>query len=186
MLLSYTELNELVERGVIEGVHPQAINSASIDVRLGEGLMEEVPRRTQPWRAKPIAVDLGKRQSPTLRRVSIPMVRGYHLRPGQFVLGATMERFNLPLDISAQFLLKSSMARCGLDHLSATWMDAGWCGSVLTLELRNVTEHHALILRTGMYIGQVKFYRHTPVPEEASYARRGRYNGDSTVTAIKP
>lgn len=63
--------------------------------------------------------------------------------------------------------------------------DAGWNGSKLTLELVNLTRYHAIRLRPGDSIGQVVFFKHTPVPEEKSYAVRGRYNGDTSVSAIK-
>jgi len=57
----------------------------------------------------------------------------YYLAPSEFVLAETIETFNLPDDISAQFVLKSSRAREGLNHLLAGWCDPGWHGSKLTL-----------------------------------------------------
>ena len=91
----------------------------------------------------------------------------------------------MPMDISAEYKLKSSMARIGLEHLNAGWCDAGWHGSVLTLELVNVTRHHSIIIRPGDPIGQMVFFRHAPVPPERPYATRGRYNTDRTVRTIK-
>lgn len=182
MLLSHIELVELVDQGVIEGVQPGAINAASIDVRLGERFMVEAASITRELRV----VNLAKRESLRMRTVDVAPGANIRMHPGQFALAHTIERFNLPNDISAQFLLKSSIARSGLDHLSATWCDAGWNGSVLTLEIRNVTQTHHLVLEPGMFIGQMKFYRHTPVPDDQSYAVRGRYNGDSFVSGIKP
>jgi len=187
MLLSYVELRGLAERGVVTDVQDDAINAASIDVRLGREIMVEdldVCRNRYSGQTCRV-VDLSKRESLSMRRIRILGEGGYRLNPGQFILAHTMEMFNLPNDISAQFLLKSSMARAGLDHLSATWCDAGWHGSRLTLELRNVTESHILLLKPGMFIGQMKFYRHTPVPDDKSYAARGRYNNDETVAGIK-
>ena len=77
------------------------------------------------------------------------------------------------------------MARIGLEHMNAGWCDAGWNGSVLTLELKNMTKHHAIRIRPGDPIGQMVFFKHEPVPTEASYASKGRYNGDSSVSGIK-
>lgn len=181
MLLSYVELVELVARGVMENVAEGAINAASIDVRLGDSFRFEDTRINSTVNV----VDLSKRESVQYISETIPDGEVAILRPAGFVLAHTMEKFNLPNNISAQFLLKSSVARNGLDHLSATWCDAGWHGSVLTLELRNVTQMHNLLLRPGMFIGQMKFYRHTPVPEEQSYGKRGRYNNDESVSEIK-
>lgn len=64
--------------------------------------------------------------------------------------------------------------------------DAGWNGSVLTLELKNMTQHHMIKIQKGDRIGQVVFFEHAPVPHERSYAARGRYNGDKEVKGIKP
>jgi hypothetical protein len=40
-LLTYTELCELVESGVIENAEMSQVNAASIDIRLGESMMME-------------------------------------------------------------------------------------------------------------------------------------------------
>lgn len=180
MLLSYTELEEIVAAGQIRGVAPGAINAASIDVRLGHTLLvEALPDPGDAVR------DLSRREPLALREVVMDE-RGFILTPGQFVLAHTMETFYLPKHISMEFLVKSSIARGGLDHANARWCDAGWNTASLTLEIRNVTQYHSLVVRPGMFIGQMKVYRHTEVPEEQSYAVRGRYNGDLSVQGIKP
>lgn len=168
-LITHTELIELVEQGVIEGVEAKRINAASIDVTLGAVLWFESEHG--------YLVDLADKQAPNLCRHEIG--NGYALAPGEFVLAQTHERFNLPDDIAAEFRLKSSGARSGLDQALAVWCDPGWNGSVLTLELKNNLSHHSLLLRKGMPIGQMIFWRGAAVSESASYARRGRYNGDS-------
>jgi deoxycytidine triphosphate deaminase len=63
--------------------------------------------------------------------------------------------------------------------------DPRWHNSKLTLELKNELSHHQILLKTGMKIGQIIFYRVTPVPEEHSYAVKGRYNNTTEVTASK-
>lgn len=183
-ILSYTDLCEVVERGYLRGLADSSqINAASIDVRLGEKfLIEEEPAKPDYFSEPPLwPVDLAARQSVNfyehLGRLS--------LHPQHFVLAHTMEEFYLPDWLSCEFSLKSSMARNGLEHLNACWVDAGFNGSVLTLELKNMTRHHALVLTPGMLIGQLKFFEHEPVPEEQSYRVRGRYNGDSTVRGIR-
>jgi len=102
----------------------------------------------------------------------------------QFILGETLELFNIPKTISAQFLLKSSRAREGLNHLLAGWIDPGWHGSRLTLELHNVRQLHPVALWPGMKIGQIVFHDLSAQPER-SYAITGRYNMDANVTASK-
>lgn len=177
MLLSYLELMELVEAGVIDA-DPELVNGASIDVRLDRTLLIE---KSHPI---PVMVDLSAKESPEL--LSLDMgVCGYVMRPGQFVLASTMETFNLPYDIACEFKLKSSIARAGLNHLLAGFADPGWTNSKLTLELKNSCEHHSLLLRTGMKIGQMIFYRVKSVPKQHSYAVKGRYNHTTEVTASK-
>lgn len=176
MLLSYLELRELVEQGVIQGVDPAAINQSSIDVRLGRHIMIED--------SEPKIISLRKREGLPMSMCCIPKF-GFVMRPNQFILAETVEKFYLPDHISAEFKLKSSGARSGLDHLLAGWLDAGWHGSVITLELKNVSEFHSIHLLEGDWVGQVTFFKHTKVPEEQSYSKRGRYNGDETVSGVK-
>ena len=104
----------------------------------------------------------------------------YLLRPGQFVLAQTLETFAIPRDLSAQFLLKSSRAREGLGHLLAGWIDPGWHGSVLTLELQNVRQLQCVPLWPGMRIGQIVFHTLAERPQ-VTYDQTGRYNGHATV-----
>lgn len=178
MLLSYIELCELVEQGVIGPVDPKAINAASIDVRLGSELIIE---RNFEKCSKPI--DIHKREVFPSDRVIVK--DHYDLAPGEFVLAHTVETFNLPDNICAEFKLKSSGARTGLENALATWCDCGWNNSVLTLELKNLLQYNSLRLTPGMYIGQMIFYRVTEVPKDRSYATIGRYNGDKTVQDVK-
>lgn len=169
-LITHNELVCLVDQGVIEGVDPSHINAASIDLTLGDSMLAEVENEHTG------GVNLAGKATPRM----LPMLRlsdgGWRLYPGEFALASTREVFNLPNDIAAEFKLKSSLARSGLQHLLAGWCDPGWHGSTLTLELKNVLQHHPLILRPGMKIGQIVLWRGEPVPEEASYAKRGRYN----------
>lgn len=175
-LLSYTELCELVERGVIADVPHEHINAASIDVCLGGDVLIE--------RACNRMVSLRDRENLLMESYAIGG-DGFRLDPGEFILAHTKEIFNLPDDICAEFKLKSSGARIGLNNVLATWCDPGWNGSALTLELQNVTRHHSILLRPGDRIGQMLFYRVTPVPADRSYRVRGRYNGDRSVQQTK-
>jgi dCTP deaminase len=177
MLLSHPELVELVDAGVIEGVEFDAINSASIDLTLGNKILVE------RYPGPSFVVSLRNRDKLTMREVDI--TEGYVLTPGEFILAHSVEMFHLPNNVSAEYKLKSSMARIGLEHLNAGWADAGWNGSVLTLELVNITRRHSIRIQAGDKIGQMVFFQHEPVPEDRSYAARGRYNNDTSVSPIK-
>lgn len=181
MILAYDEIVELVETGVIEGVKPGAVNGTSVDVHLGPHFRIEQVSPTMDYPT----VDLAKRQSPTFFDQTLKGDERLVLCPGQFILAHTSEVFHLPENISAQFLLKSSVARAGLSHALATWADATWNNSTLTLELHNLLRWHRLLLSEGMPIGQMIFHRHAPVPDHVSYAVLGRYNNDPKATQQK-
>lgn len=117
MLLSNLELLGLVQDGVIQNVPLNNINGSSIDIRLGRDLLVEIP----PARWITGKIDLWEKdQGITFKSDSCE--NGFWLEKGQFVLGHSIEIFNLPNNISAEYKLKSSLARSGLEHLAA-----GWC-----------------------------------------------------------
>ncbi len=175
MLLSYDQLIGLIQTGVLENARYPATNSSSIDILLGNKVLVEYESQYIDYRARP---------KMKLKEIDIT-ADGIILYPGQVCLAQSQEIFNLPNTISAEYKLKSSMARYFLDHLNAGWCDAGWHGSVLTLELKNTSQMSAIHLRVGDPIGQMVFWMHAPVPEDKSYAARGRYNNDTSVTAAK-
>lgn len=148
---------------------PELLNPASLDVTLGDRLMVEVEHTSE------------------LQLLDIThhtQVDPYWLAPGEFLLAETREIFNLPDDVAAQFVLKSSRAREGLEHLLAGFCDPGWHGSRLTLELQNGRRLHSIPIWPGMKIGQMVFHGLAGVPDR-SYAVTGRYNADLTVTASR-
>jgi len=185
-LLSYNELVKLVDEGVVEGIEPDHINAASIDITLGSKLLIEDRTEGYKYKGHPDVVSLRNRDSLKVTEWNLITQGPYVLKPGEFILAHSVEVFNLPNNIAAEYKLKSSLARVGLDHLNAGWCDPGWHGSTLTLELRNLTTYHFLKLEYGIKIGQMVFFKCAPVPEEASYATKGSYNGDVGVQGAKP
>lgn len=172
-MLMYNELVEFVDAGFIEGVPRENINGASIDLTLGDSFYLENDNGG--------FVDLSQKQFPAMNQYSGRIF----LEPDQFALASTREIFHLPADVSALFVLKSSLARAGLNHLNAGFADPHWNGSVLTLEYKNSLQFHTLILSAGMKCGQMIFWRGEPVPHEAGYAVRGQYNGDRSTQQSK-
>ena len=176
-LLTHDELVEIVQRGVITPVRDDHINAASIDITLGNTIwVEDSPGGSER------VVDLSLKEIPRMMMFDMRRMGYFDLAPGAFCLAGTQETFHLPDDLAAEYKLKSSLARAGLDAALAMWCDPGWHGSVLTLELTNVLRMHSLRLRPGMKIGQMIFHRGNPVPAHASYAARGQYNGDTEAT----
>ncbi len=188
MILSHDQIiHEIVENKIVEGALLENVNSASLDIRLGEFILVESNRHSVSHVGyHPKVLSLKQRDALSVEKINIKEKGCFILSPGQFILAQSIEIFHLPLHISAEYKLKSSMARIGLEHLNAGWCDAGWNNSVLTLELRNLTTYHEIELCYGDKIGQMLFYRHEPVDLDNSYARRGTYNGDQVASSAKP
>lgn len=190
-LITYTELCEEIQKGMMKApadnsapfntIPLEHVNAASVDVRLGEIIYEEqyANRLFYP------NISLVNKGQLDVNRVELVWGEKFILEPGEFILAHTVEEFYLPNHIAAEFRLKSSVARAGLDQALAVWCDPGWHGSVLTIELRNNTRYHVLELTAGMKIGQMVFFKGEPVPSDASYAVRGQYNNDKEVTQSK-
>jgi len=169
MILADFQIRALCEAGMVTPFDPTLLNPASLDLRLGDNILIE------------------SAEGPTLVPCSIAghtPQNPYRLVPGAFCLAETQEMFNLPNCIAAQFVLKSSRAREGIQHLLAGFADPGWHGSRLTLEIKNVRQLHWVGIWPGLKIGQMKFMKMDSTPL-ASYAQTGRYNGDATVTASR-
>jgi len=192
-LLSKTQLHELIEEGVILASHSQ-VNGSSIDLTLHNIIKVE---SSLGLTNKPVDLypqDGSPKQSILLTELDLslnnyPQLKincGYILRPDEFILASTNEIFNLPDNISAEYKLKSTQARNCLEHLNSGWCDPTWNNSKLTLELKNVSRYHKLIIRPNMPCGQIVFFRHEiPVPANESYAVRGQYNNQNVVTSSK-
>ena len=176
---SYNSIKSLCEQGVVEGYKPSAINATSLDIHLGNTILVE--RYTDGDQI----VDYRAREKLSMETIKLDPERGYVLRPGEFILAQSEEIFHLPNNIDLEYYLKSSMARIGLEHLHAGHCDPGWNGSVLTLELKNLTQWHSIRIRPGDAIGQMIFYKVEEVSKEQSYSTVGRYNGDKVVSGIK-
>jgi dCTP deaminase len=86
----------------------------------------------------------------------------------------------MPEDIAGQFALKSSRGREGYSHALSAYIDPGFHGSRLTLELHNIRQIHPIPLYPGLLIGQVVFQRMSDTPL-VSYAVKGNYNNSETV-----
>lgn len=169
MILCDTEIRALCMQGLVDPYDPRLVNPASLDVRLGYELMVEVPDFPD---LVPIDIAGHTQANPFL------------LRPGEFVLGCTIETFWFPADVAGQFALKSTRARSGIEHLMAGYCDPGWSGSKLTLELQNARKMHEVPIWPEMRIGQIVLHRMSKVPAK-DYSVVGHYNHDVSVRGPK-
>lgn len=162
------EIHNLARRGLVSPFLPELVNPASLDVRLGENLLVELPTTTS---LVPYSIAGHTKEKP------------FMLQPHEFVLAETVEEFNFPDCVAGQLALKSSRAREGIEHLLAGYIDPGYKGR-LTLELQNARSMHAVPLWPGMRIAQIVFHKMSMLPGK-SYSMTGRYQGDTAVQASK-
>lgn len=79
----------------------------------------------------------------------------YMLGPGTFILAATLEWVEIPTDLVAILVGKSTRARQGLCVEDAGYIDPGYKGNV-TIELSNRSPR-PVVLTNGMPIAQIRF-----------------------------
>jgi dCTP deaminase len=164
-------------RIVIDPYVPEAVQPSSVDLHLD--------RRFRVFRnSRYPYIDVREEQPELTELVEIADDEPFILHPGEFVLGSTLERVELPNDLVARLEGKSSLGRLGLlIHSTAGYVDPGWEGN-LTLELSNVA-NLPITLYDGMKIGQISFQRLSS-PVEVGYgdARIGsKYRGQRDPTA---
>src|SRR6516162_7050437 len=99
--------------------------------------------------------------------------------PNSFALGETVEYFEIPRDIIAVCVGKSTYARCGI-IVNVTPLEPEWRGRI-TLEISNTTPLPAKIY-AGEGIAQILFLR-ADAPCKVSYAdKQGKYQDQSGLT----
>lgn len=101
------------------------------------------------------------------------------IQPKQFVLGATLEKMQLPDNIVGQLTGKSSLARLGvMVHVTAGFIDAGFSNppAQITLEIVNVGSR-PVRLHAGMCVAQMVFTRTAPCEVPYNMKASAKYNG---------
>ena len=96
------------------------------------------------------------------------------------VLAHTVERFNIPNDISGVLYCKSSYARVGM-NMAPTTLKSGWSGQ-LVLEIYNQTNIHMRVY-ANEGIGTIYFSRHIPSDDNVGY--NGVYQDQTGITHAK-
>ncbi len=133
MILSDRSIRKALDEGriVVDPLAPDAIQPSSVDVRLDSAFRVFANHRYPH-------IDVREDQPDLTELVEVADGEPFILHPGEFVLGATLERIKLPDDIVSRLEGKSSLGRLGLlIHSTAGFIDAGFDGYV-TLELSNV------------------------------------------------
>lgn len=143
------------------------IQPASVDVRLGREFLE-FRRANIPCIHPNREQEVGEYVSETV----IEDGNEFVLHPGDFVLGTTKERVEVPPDLVAQVEGRSSLGRLAVVvHATAGFIDPGYRGQV-TLELSNLGSA-PVALTPGMRISQLVFTELKTASERPYGAERG-------------
>ena len=181
MIYSDRTIKESISSGkiAIEPYEPSFVQPSSVDLRVGNGFRVFVNHRYSE-------IDPRAPQADLTQLVEVGEEDPFMLHPGEFVLGSTLERVRLGVDVVARLEGKSSLGRLGLlIHSTAGFIDPGFEGHI-TLELSNVATL-PIAIYPGMKIGQISFYQMTTAAEYpyGSPELGSKYQGQSGPTASR-
>lgn len=174
MILSDVDIRERLDAGdlVVDPLDdPELqIQPASVDVRLGREFLE-FRRANIPCIHPNSEQEVDEYVAETVVEESGEFV----LHPGDFVLGTTMERVEIPPDLVAQVEGRSSLGRLAVVvHATAGFIDPGYRGQV-TLELSNLG-NAPVALTPGMRVSQLVFTElKTPAERPYGSERGSKY-----------
>lgn len=185
MLLSDVQITELASAGMISPFVAELVRRLEDRPVLSFGLssygydLRLSPREFKVFRHVPGTVVDPKAFNPR-NLESAELQRDSHgkffvLPARSYGLGVAMEKLNLPDNISAVCVGKSTYARCGI-IANVTPAEAGWCGH-LTLEFSNSSAADCRIYAEEGVVQMLFFQGETC---SVSYqSRRGKYQGQS-------
>lgn len=128
------------------------IKSCSVDLRLS-------PTYWQPRRFRRLDLSLrhpwGANISNSFSQRSMP-VGGVLLRPGQFLLARTFEKFKVPTNLIAQLTGRSSLGRLGVSVVAPSgFINPGWQGHMPLMLINHAP--YSIRLYAGLGVVQVYF-----------------------------
>lgn len=158
------------------GPDEQQIQPASLDIRLGNDFV----------RFREVRGALDVRDKETFQNVTFSEAVGddkpVTIKPGEFILAVTKEKFYMPDNLVARVEGRSSVGRMGLAvHVTAGFIDPGFEGFI-TFELANLNRF-PITVYPGMRIAQIAFET-TSTPAEKPYGheeRNSKYQGQGPV-----
>lgn len=158
-------------------------NIPSIHPERGDEVSEYVERSTIPDSSQESQASLNEFDGDdTVREED---VEEFVLHPGDFVLGTTKERVEIPPDLIAHVEGRSSLGRLAIVvHATAGIVDPGYEGQI-TLELSNLGTA-PVALKPDMRISQLTFTKLlTPAERPYGHERGSKYQGQSGPQASR-
>ncbi|MEA1924823.1 MAG: dCTP deaminase [Candidatus Altiarchaeota archaeon] len=162
MLLGREKIHELVEeKKLIEDFDRECLEGCGYDLRLGR--IHEIDGGAS------LGVDY--RNLPEIKE---KIFEEYTLNPGEYVLVETLEKINMPSDLAARILPRSTLFRSGTS-LKTALVDPGYSGT-LTMGLTNHSKSEFRIQKNSR-IAQIIFEKIEGKTKEYN----GRYQGGKIV-----
>lgn len=174
------QISDIGRAGHIEPFALEQVNPASYDLRIGAVYIDQYTGKTLSSAvielyphsyARDIWYDVK-------HFVMVKLLRGKFGLPkhkASAILATTIETVNIPKYLVGDVKLKSSLARHGLDHALAGYIDPGFKGQI-TLELHS---HRYVKLHCGQQIVQIIFTETSGPPANAY---NGNYQNQSGPT----
>jgi dCTP deaminase len=184
MILSDADILDRMEAGdlVVEPLDDPdlQIQPASVDLRLGREFLEF--QRTNIPCIHPTSE---QEVSEYVTETVVEEGDDFILHPGDFVLGTTKERVEIPADLIAHVEGRSSLGRLAVVvHATAGLCDPGYEGQI-TLELSNLGTA-PVALEPGMRVSQLTFTElKTPADRPYGEERGSKYQGQSGPQASR-
>ncbi|MDD5112240.1 MAG: dCTP deaminase [Candidatus Altiarchaeota archaeon] len=162
MILGNGSIGRLVaEHAMIEGYSDSCLESAGYDLRVGRAyhIMSDS------------FVGESERKTPEVKEINSQKIT---LKPNEYMLIETHEKVNMPSDIMARILPRSTIFRCGCTLVTAV-VDPGYHGT-LTMGLKNLSDREFTIEKMAR-IAQIVFEE----VKDASKKYEGKYQGGKVV-----
>lgn len=107
-------------------------------------------------------------------------VDNWILMPGEFVLGVTEEKVNIPANILGRLDGKSTLARDGiLVHCTSGFIDPGFYGNIV-LEIKNISDR-VVDLTQYETVAQISFEELKSLPEKIYGECNNHYQGQQGI-----
>ena len=137
---------------MIKNYKKENISSCTYDFRLGELFRH---RKTKL---------VSKDNRPKLKKLNLP----YIIKPGEFILGKSIEQFDTPLELMSIYAIKSFAFRIGLNIICGT-NDPGYKGEAV-FGIQNISENN-IKLEKGMSLIKTAFItlKGNAVPIQTKY-----------------
>jgi len=162
MILGHHELKRLInEIKLVENADLENVQGAGIDIRAAQFYRLQTPAK----------LGVVERILPEMKEITDEQV---FVKPNEYIMIQTMEKVNMPLNLAARMLPRSTLQRSGI-YLYHALIDPGYHGK-LTFGMKNIG-HHDFEIERGSRIAQIMFEEVHGKTE----AYDGRYQGGKIV-----